>query len=75
MSRVDEAYSPIVLDAIDDVAYHAIRKRNSKKELFEFDVSAGWIKMDGRMGQRAASNERLAGRGMGDPGALGGVSQ
>ncbi|MDE0362938.1 MAG: hypothetical protein OXI74_17325 [Rhodospirillaceae bacterium] len=27
-----------------DVKYHAIRKRNSKKELFEFDVSARWNK-------------------------------
>ncbi len=26
----------------DDVACHAIRKRNSKKELFEFDVSGRW---------------------------------
>jgi len=26
-----------------DVKYRAIRKRNSKKELFEFDVSARWL--------------------------------
>ncbi len=26
----------------DDVACHAIRKRNSNKELFEFDVSGRW---------------------------------
>ena len=30
-----------------DVECHAIRKRNSKKELFEFDVSARW---NGRKG-------------------------
>ena len=73
---VEQVYAAMLeqLD-FDDVAYHAIRKRNSKKELFEFDVSARWRETGGRLGQRAAANERLADRVTGNPGAIGGVSQ
>lgn len=58
----------------DDVAYHAIRKRNSKKELFEFDVSARWRKTGGRSNRLTASSERLADRATGNLGVIGGIS-
>ena len=59
----------------EDVAYRAIRKRNSKKELFEFDVSARWSGESGRMCQRAARNEQLAEHARGNPRAMGRVLQ
>lgn len=75
MSRADEAYLPVERLGVDDVAYHAIRKRNSEKERVEFHVSARWGKADRRMGQRAALNKRLADRVTGSPGVIGGISQ
>jgi len=40
---VERLYA-VMLESLgfEDVSYRAIRKRNSKKELFEFDVSARW---------------------------------
>ena len=40
---VEKIYAHIMQEAgFVDVAIRAIRKRNSKKELIEFDVSARW---------------------------------
>ena len=58
-----------------NVGCRAIRKRNSKKELFEFDVSARWSKKGERIRQRAAPNEPLADRATGNHEAMGRVSQ
>ena len=40
---VEELYAEMLRRLqFTDVKYRAIRKRNSKRELFEFDVSARW---------------------------------